>query len=127
HPWPEPPARDDFDADTLAPAWQALRVALDGELFDLSARKGYLRLYGRESIVSLFEQSLIARRQQSFHIEASTCVAFEPESFQQMAGLVAFYSTDNFYYLFLSRAPHASKCLGLMRCEQGNVSYPVEK
>ncbi len=127
HPWPEAPARDDFDADALAPEWQALRVALGRELFDLSARKGYLRLYGRESIVSLFEQSLVARRQQHFHVEASTCVAFEPESFQQMAGLAAFYSTDSFYYLFLSRAPHASKCLGLMRCERGNVTYPVEK
>src|SRR5690606_40466749 len=93
----------------------------------LKARKGYLRLYGRESIVSLFEQSLIARRQQSFHIEASTCVEFTPQSFQQMAGLVAFYSTESFYYLFLSHAPHSKRCLGLMRCERGNVSYPVEK
>ena len=127
HPWPQAPARDDFDADTLSIEWQAPRVPLDGEMLDLTARPGHLRLYGRESIVSLFEQSLVARRQTSFHIEATTCVAFTPDSFQQMAGLVAFYNTDNFYYLFLSRAPHASTCLGLMRCEQGAVSYPVEK
>lgn len=127
HPWPELPARDDFDDDTLSIVWQAPRVALDAEMLSLSERPGHLRLYGRESIVSKFEQSLVARRQKSFHIEASTCVEFEPETFQQMAGLVAFYNTDNFYYLFLTRAAHSEKCLGLMRCEQGNVSFPIEK
>ena len=126
HPWPQPPARDDFDSDTLSIEWQAPRVAIS-DFASLSARKGYLRIYGRESIVSLFEQSLVARRQKHFRIEASTCVEFEPETFQQMAGLVAFYSTDSFYYLFLSRAPHSKKCLGLMRCERGAISYPVEK
>lgn len=127
HPWPETPARDDFDADTLSIEWQAPRVAIDEEMASLSARPGYLRLYGRESIVSLFEQSLVARPQKSFHVEASTCVEFEPEHFQQMAGLVAFYNTDSFYYLFLSHRPHSAKCLGLMRCERGNVTYPIEK
>jgi Beta-xylosidase len=125
-PWPRAPARDDFDAETLSLDWQAPRVAIS-DIASLSARKGFLRLYGRESIVSLFEQALVARRQTSFHIEASTCVEFSPRSFQQMAGLVAFYSTDNFYYLFLTHAPHSRRCLGLMRCERGNITYPVEK
>jgi len=44
-----------------------------------------------------------------------------------LAGIVAFYSTDSFSYLFLSRAPHSKRCLGLMRCERGSVSYPIEK
>jgi xylan 1,4-beta-xylosidase len=127
HLWPQPPARDDFDSEALSLEWQAPRVAIDDQTASLTARKGHLRLYGRESIVSLFEQSLVARRQTSFHVEASTCIEFEPETFQQMAGLVAFYSTESFYYLFLTRAPHSKKCLGLMRCERGNISYPVEK
>lgn len=127
HPWPEAPPRDDFEQPTLALDWQAPRAAMDESMLSLSARKGYLRLYGRESIVSHFEQSLLARRQASFHIEASTCVEFDPDSSQQMAGLVAFYSTDSFYYLFLTHAPHSARCLGLMRCERGQISYPVEK
>ncbi len=127
HPWPEAPARDDFDLAELSIDWQAPRVAIDDQMASLSARKGYLRLYGRESIVSLFEQSLLAKRQKSFHVEASTCVEFNPETFQQLAGLVAFYSTNSFYYLYLTQAPHAKRCLGLMQCERGNVSYPVEK
>lgn len=127
HPWPAPHQRDNFNDDTLALHWQALRVKLDDGFISLTARKGYLRLYGRESIASQFEQTLVARRQQSFHIEASTCVEFEPENFQQLAGLVAFYNTDAFYYLYLTWAPHSKRCLGLMKCEKGVVSYPIEK
>ncbi len=126
-PWPVAPARDDFDAETLALEWQSARVAIDDNVASLTARRGYLRLYGRGCITTVFEQSLIARRQRAFHIEASTCMQFEPEHFQQMAGLVAFYSTDSFYYLFVTRAAHSNKCLGLMRCEKGHISYPIEK
>src|SRR5690606_11250907 len=74
HPWPARPERDDFDAETLSIDWQAPRVAIDENMASLTARKGYLRLYGRESIVSNFEQSLVARRQEHFHVIASTCV-----------------------------------------------------
>lgn len=127
HPWPPTPASDDFDEASLAPHWQSPRAPVDRDLARLDARPGFLRLYGRESIVSRFEQSLVARRQQAFHVEASTCVEFSPEDFQQMAGLVAFYNTDAFYYLFITHAPHSRRCLGLMRCERGQVSWPVEK
>jgi xylan 1,4-beta-xylosidase len=44
-----------------------------------------------------------------------------------MAGLVAFYSTNSFYYFFITHAPHSKRCLGLMKCEKGNVSYIIEK
>ena len=126
-PVPELPAREVFDTETLPNHWQAPRVPIDEEMASLNARKGYLRLYGRESIVSLFEQSLIARRQQGFHIEASTCVEFTPESFQQMAGLVAFYSTESFYYLYLTQAADSKRSLGLMRCARSELSFPFEK
>lgn len=127
HPFPAQPERNDFDADSLPIEWQAPRVPIDDSMASLTARRGFLRLYGRESIVSNFEQSLVARRQDHFHVVASTCVEFEPDTFQQMAGLVAFYNTDSFYYLYISRAAHSEKCLGLMRCERGEVTYPIEK
>ena len=127
HPWPKEAEHEIFDVDQLPNHWQAPRVPINEDIASLTMRKGYLRLYGRESIVSLYEQSLIARRQQAFKIEASTCVEFSPEDFQQMAGLVAFYNTDSFYYLFLTKAQHSKRALGLMRCERGNVSFPIEK
>ena len=126
NPWPQAKRREIFDGEKLPIHWMAPRVRID-DISSLKDRKGYLRLYGRESITSMFEQSLVARRQEHFHIEASTCVEFNPENFQQLAGLVAFYNTDSFYYLYLTWASHSKRCLGLMKCEKGVISYPIEK
>jgi xylan 1,4-beta-xylosidase len=59
-------------------------------------------LYGREAIGSLFRQALVARRQQSHCFSAATVVEFEPDHFQQMAGLVCYYSGLKFHYLYVS-------------------------
>ncbi|WP_437520556.1 glycoside hydrolase family 43 protein [Sorangium sp. So ce726] len=126
HEWPKTPERDNFDKPVLGIEWQSPRV-LPADVSSLAARPGYLRLIGRESISSNFEQSLVARRQQAKHVQATTCMQFTPQHFQQMAGLVAFYSTDSFYYLYVSRAEHAEKALALMKCERGNLTFPVEK
>jgi xylan 1,4-beta-xylosidase len=123
----QPPARDDFNEPRLAVQWNSLRLPLDEEHASLTERPGFLRLKGRESIASKFDQTMVARRQRAFHIQATTVVEFKPDTFQQMAGLVAFYSTDNFYYLFLTRADHSNLALGLMACDKGSISYPIEK
>ena len=98
-----PPVREEFDTDTLPIDFQWLRSPRPDRLFSLRARKGHLRLYGRESIGSLFEQALVARRQQAHCFSASTCVQFEPVHFQQMAGLVCYYNSAKFHYLYVSR------------------------
>ncbi len=89
----------DFNTSELDINFQSLRIPISEDWASLNFRKGYLRLFGRESLSSLFYQSLIARRIQHFHIEASTLVEFEPEHFQQMAGLLAYYNTGHWYYL----------------------------
>jgi xylan 1,4-beta-xylosidase len=96
------PARDDFDDSKLNINFQWLRSPWPDELFSLTARKGHLRLYGRESIGSLFRQSLVARRQQAFCYTAVTSIDFNPEDFQQMAGLVCYYNGTKFHYLYIS-------------------------
>ena len=48
----------------------------------LTARPGYLRLCGRESIGSLFTQALVARNQESHCYSAETEMKFEPAHFQ---------------------------------------------
>jgi xylan 1,4-beta-xylosidase len=121
------PARDDFNEPTLGSCYQSLRIPLGASLMSLTERPGFLRLKGAESIVSNFRQALVARRIADFRIRAATCVEFEPQSFQQVAGLAAFYSTDSFLYLYLTKAEHASKCLGVMKCERGAISFLVEK
>jgi len=103
HPHPFPPVREDFDADTLPIAFQWLRTPYPDDLFSLRARPGHLRLYGRETIGSLFRQALVARRQQAHCYSAVTRMEFEPEHFQQMAGLVCYYNSAKFHYLYVSR------------------------
>jgi xylan 1,4-beta-xylosidase len=102
HPFPPAPERDDFNAPTLAIDWQWLRTPYPETIFSLSARPGHLRLYGRESIGSLFTQALVARRQQAHCYSAETVMEFEPAHFQQAAGLVCYYGQNKFHYLHVS-------------------------
>lgn len=116
HPFPTGPTREDFNEPQLPIDFQWPRTPRPDELFSLTARPGCLRLFGRESLGSLFTQSLVARRQQSHCISASTCVEFEPENFQQMAGLVCYYNSAKFHYLYLSNDEANGKHLRAMSC-----------
>jgi xylan 1,4-beta-xylosidase len=114
HVFPAPPEREDFDGPELPLAFQWLRSPWPEELFSPTARPGHLRLFGHETIGSLFRQSLVARRQQSHCFTAETIVEFEPEHFQQMAGLVCYYGGASFHYLYLSRDEVFGKHLRVM-------------
>ncbi len=125
--WEEPPARDDFNEPMLDLEWSSLRQPVDESWASLTARPGYLRLWGRESLCSRHRVSLIARRIQSFHFQAETCVEFEPENFQQMAGLVCLYDDINHYYLRIYHSDSLkSRCLGLMSADNGVRSEHLE-
>ena len=108
---------DRFEAPDLPAHFQWLRCPRPGELFTLTERPGYLRLYGRESPGSPFRQALVARRQEDLSFEASTEVRFEPEHFQQMAGLICYYNASKFHYLYISRDEEVGKHLAVMSCE----------
>ncbi len=101
-PWTSTPHSDTFDTPTLPPCYKTLRLPLTERLGSLTAREGCLRLYGRESITSWHEQSLVARRLQHFKAEIIVKMEFVPTSFQHMAGLVVMYDTYNFFYLHVT-------------------------
>lgn len=108
--------RYDFNEPQPPIDFQWLRTPWPEEIFSLTARPGYLRLFGRETIGSLFRQSLVARRQQSYCFSAATVLEFEPEHFQQMAGLVCYYNSAKFHYLYLSHDENVGKHLRVMSC-----------
>jgi xylan 1,4-beta-xylosidase len=114
HPFPAAPVREDFDRSELPLDFQWLRTPYPAELFSLTERPGFLRLFGRETLGSLFRQSLVARRQQSHCFSASTVVDFEPDHFQQLAGLVCYYNSTKFHYLFISHDESLGKHLRVM-------------
>jgi len=64
----------------------------------------------------VFRQSLVARRQQAHCLSAATVVEFEPEHFQQSAGLVCYYNSTQFHYLHISHDEIAGKYLRVMTC-----------
>ncbi len=109
HPFPAEPARDDFDTPVFSGHLNSLRKPFDESWASLTARPGHLRLTGRESLMSLFDQSLVARRQQHFNCRVETRVEFQPESFHQMAGLVAYYNTRNHAYLHITCEPDSTQ------------------
>jgi xylan 1,4-beta-xylosidase len=113
-PFPEGPVCEEFDAPELPLDFQWLRTPYPDEIFSLTARPGHLRLYGRESIGSLFKQSLVARRQQALCFSAETVVEFEPEHFQQLAGLTCYYNSTKFHYLHISHDDRIGKYLAVM-------------
>lgn len=119
---------DHFDSKELNKHFQALRIPITNDWLTLCERPGYLRLYGRESLSSFHNQSLIARRIQAFHSTAATAIDFDPESFQQMAGLVYYYNTYHFHYLYITSADGGlTKCLNIITCDKYKFSEPLEK
>jgi xylan 1,4-beta-xylosidase len=125
YPFEPEPVRDDFDRAELNLHFQTLRVPVDDSWLSLQARPGWLRLYGRESLGSRHRQSLIARRVQAFRCEAATCLEFDPETFQQMAGLTAFYDATTHYYLYVSYDEGKGKHLNLLATDLDQLDLPL--
>jgi xylan 1,4-beta-xylosidase len=114
--FPDLPERQDFNSPELPPEFQWLRSPWPAELFSLTDRPGCLRIYGRESQGSLFNQALVARRQQAHCYSAATVMDFEPEQFQQLAGLICYYNSSKFHYLYVSCDEEIGKHIRVMSC-----------
>ena len=119
---------DDFNRMQLDPDYQWLRTPWPGEFMSLGERPGWLRLYGMESPGSRYRQALVARRVTALRCRATTCVEFRPGNFQQLAGLIVYYNSSKFHYLYLSTQAGIGRHLGIMSCEAEatlDVVYPL--
>lgn len=129
HPWPKEQTHYHFNGTELPTAFQWLRTPYPDKLFSLTERPGYLRLIGRESLGSHCLSSLVARRQDAFRYRAQTCMEFNPSSFQEMAGLVCYYNSQKFHYLYVSCDDNAARHIGIMSCLGDirlNADFPIE-
>ncbi len=79
--------------------YQSPRTPLTEDICSRKEKSGYLTLTGKEFIGSKNLQSLVARRQQAFCFSATTSLEFDPNNFQQMAGLVSYYNSGKYIYL----------------------------
>ncbi|WP_369030518.1 MULTISPECIES: glycoside hydrolase family 43 protein [Streptomyces] len=111
--------RDDFDAPTLPAHWSTLRVPATPDWLTLTERPGHLRLRGRQSPHSRYDQSLVARRLTSVRCEVTTVVDFRPAHFTQLAGLICWYDTTQHYYLRLTHTEGRGRVLGIVLTDDG--------
>jgi xylan 1,4-beta-xylosidase len=116
HPWPEVPARRDFDEPDLPAEFQWLRTPDPGCFMSLSERPGFLRLRGKESMGSWFTQALVARRQEALRFTAESRMEFSPRNFQQTAGLCCYYNAHKYHYLYVSVDDEGKRFIDIMSC-----------
>jgi xylan 1,4-beta-xylosidase len=108
--------RYEFSTSELPLDFQWLRSPAPQRLFSLTEEPGRLRLHGRESIGSWFEQSLVARRQEHFSFRAETELAFAPDTYQQAAGLTHYYNRHKFHFACITMHPGMGRVLRVMSC-----------
>lgn len=116
--FPTENTKDDFDTEDLNINFNTVRQPVTENWCSLKERPGHLRLYGRSALSGFFDQSLIARRVQSFVYEATTKIDFqpdlEPDAFQQMAGLVCYYNLRHWIYLYVSRRDDGKRMVNII-------------
>ncbi len=127
-PLPRPAVARSFAAATaLPPEFQWLRTPLPERLFGFTGRS--LRLYGRESVGSWFEQSLVARRQEDFHFRAETTLEFAPQHYQQLAGLTLYYNRYKFHLLGVTAHETLGRVLTILSWPgdypDGRLQFPL--
>lgn len=117
HPWPELSTRLPFDSPHYATPRMASAC--------VTRNPDRLLLLGAESLESRFEQAMLARRLTHHKATATTRITFDPQSFQQMAGLAAYYNTRLFHYLHLSHDEILGRCLQIHSCDDGKSVFPL--
>jgi xylan 1,4-beta-xylosidase len=114
--------------DKLPDEFQWLRTPHPERIFEL--KNSALVLKGRESIGSWFEQSLVARRQEHHAYTAETRLDFEPETYQQAAGLTTYYNRTKFHAAMVSWDPEVGRSLSIMSCSgdypEGALTFPLD-
>lgn len=117
--WTAEPERDDFDGPSLHASWSSLRGPVEEDWASLSARPGWLRLTGRESLHSLFRQSLVAKRLTEPVASVQTLLEFRPGHFTQSAGLLCYYDTRTHFYLRVTLDETRGVVLGIVYSDDG--------
>jgi xylan 1,4-beta-xylosidase len=120
-----PKTIDDFDQEQLGVEYVSPRVPLEKNA-DLSARKGFLRLTGQESLNSLHHVSVVAVRQTSMLAKVELAMDFTPMHPEQLAGMVYMYDAMNFYIFGKTVNENGNAILTLIKSDTGIVVEGME-
>lgn len=111
-----------FAIEELSMDLQSLRVPITNDWASLTDKKGYLRLYGRESLTSLHRQSLLARRVAENNSRSILILDYHPKTYQQMAGLIMYYNSYHWHYLHVSANEEGKRILQFMTCDKHEIT-----
>ncbi|WP_433306919.1 glycoside hydrolase family 43 protein [Actinoplanes sp. CA-030573] len=112
---------DDFDAPELGVNWSTLRRPATPDWVDLTSRPSFLRITGGQSPMSRHRPSLVARRVVARRCDLETVMEFRPRNYRQLAGVTAYYNTNNWYFLNVTAEDDGTRVLGLLACDRGKV------
>jgi xylan 1,4-beta-xylosidase len=88
---------DDFEDSTLNYQWNFLRNPYEN-MYSLTEKKGYLRLYGSEiNLNDMDSPAFIGKRQQHFNCTIETLLNFKPEKENEEAGLAVIMDEEHHY------------------------------
>jgi xylan 1,4-beta-xylosidase len=123
---PQEPDTEYFCNETHLPLWwSTLRTKRDD---DIAFDGLNLILHGRESLNSLQDVTLIAKRCIYHNFSAETRLSFNPHEATEAAGISYFYNTENFIALVQSVDEEKRDCIVLITNQNGTIhtdSIPV--
>ncbi|MBS4455528.1 glycoside hydrolase family 43 protein [Tuanshanicoccus lijuaniae] len=117
--------RSDFDTDELDINFNTLRVPFSQEIGEIV--DGHLVLNGLGTLSNLHSTSLVARRWQAFSFDAETKVKYEPNTFQQLAGLSNFYNSRHWSMVAITWDEEKGKCIEVLEMNRGNLTSYLAK
>lgn len=101
-------------------SWSSLRHKVN-----YSFKGNGISIPGDESLSSTFDQSLITKTWPDFSFNVKTRMKFNPKSFRNQAGLVLYYNTHNWIFLYESFDEISQrKILNLQISKQGKIIEP---
>ncbi len=99
-----------------------------GADMQLRSDESKLRLFGRESMVSVHRQTYVAVSVPFENYQVIVELDFHPDSFQQMAGLLVHYDERNQYYLRISYDDKTqTRRLGIVQFIGGKLVLPLKE
>ncbi|XES01150.1 hypothetical protein HEP87_62335 [Streptomyces sp. S1D4-11] len=88
----------------------------------LTDRASHLRLRGGRSPQSLIAPSLVARRVTAARCAFEATMEYRPRTFQQLAGITAYYNTRNWYFLYVTADDEGRAVLRVAARDRGELT-----
>jgi xylan 1,4-beta-xylosidase len=113
---------DGFDSPVLGSQWSTLRRPAAEDWLSLTERPSHLRLRGGRSPRSLVGASLVARRADAPRCSFEAMMEYQPRGVQQLAGITAYYNSENWYFLHVTVDDDGREVVRVTRSDRGRLA-----